>query len=559
VQKSPIMHTEDEIIELGPFDKVTDNSSKRVQRNRFFYQKFNLVILDFIMVQLAFVLSGWIFGTHFYLTGDFTQFVLNFTLSLVILAFFPRLGLYSYHIVFLRKKHLTSLIKSFTLSFLSLGIVFSICLSTRQFNDNYLITLIFMIAIGMMLLSRFLWDQLIDIIDSIGVSLLIIGFIGIVSPDSNGIEIINFQMISISYLFAVVFLVANRYFLIHIVFKIWLRHRFRRQVAIVGSDEEAKSIINHIIHFNAPYWVVGIVTEADLNVSISKKNLGTLEKLPDIVAQYNIDEIIVTDEKIKKRVLISLLDYSTTEKITVWFPPKLMPIIDMKLYIDNFCGLKMIRLCSQKNSWLYNRIKHSFDAIVTLPVFLILLPIFSIIALSIKLSCPGPVFYRAKAVGKDGKIFTMYKFRSMRENIDPNIHKSFVTKLIKGEISNREKKDQPLKIADDPRVTSVGKFLRKFSLDELPQLINVLKGDMSLVGPRPCLPYEYEIYLEWHKKRTSIRPGITGIWQVAGRSSVLFEDMIIMDLYYIYNRSITLDLSILYETIFAVLERRGAY
>jgi undecaprenyl-phosphate galactose phosphotransferase len=379
------------------------------------------------------------------------------------------------------------------------------------------------------------------------------------SPDSNGIEIINFQMISIGFLFAVVILVANRYFLVHIVCKIWLRHRFRRQVVIIGSDEEAKSIINHIIHFNAPYWVVGIVDESDLNVFTSKKNLGALEKLPDIVDQYNIDEIIVTDEKIEKRVLISLLDYSTTEKIPVWFPPKLMPIIDIKLYIDNFCGLKMIRLCSQKNPWLYHKIKHTIDAIVTLSAAVILLPIFLIIALSIKLNSSGPVFYRAMAVGKNGKKFRMFKFRSMRENIDSGIHKSYVTKLIKGEISNRGKKDQPLKITDDPRITSVGKFLRKFSLDELPQLINVFLGHMSLVGPRPCLPYEYEIYLEWHKKRTSIRPGITGIWQVAGRSAVLFEDMILMDLYYIYNRSITLDLSILYETIFVVFGNRGAY
>ena len=182
-----------------------------------------------------------------------------------------------------------------------------------------------------------------------------------------------------------------------------------------------------------------------------------------------------------------------------------------------------------------------------------------IIAFSIKLNSPGPVFYTATAVGKNGKKFKMYKFRSMRENMNSDIHKNYVTKLIKGEISNGGKKDQPLKIVDDPRITSVGKFLRKYSLDELPQLINVIKGDMSLVGPRPCLPYEYEIYLEWHKKRTSIRPGITGIWQVAGRSSVLFEDMILMDLYYIYNRRISLDFSILYETIFVMFGKQGAY
>jgi len=192
-------------------------------------------------------------------------------------------------------------------------------------------------------------------------------------------------------------------------------------------------------------------------------------------------------------------------------------------------------------------------------MFVLQLPLFIAIAVAIKLNSKGPVFYRAKAVGKNGKIFTMYKFRSMRLNNRSDIHKNYVTKLIKGDISNGDNKEQPLKITDDPRITSVGKFLRKFSLDELPQLINVLKGDMSLVGPRPCLPYEYEIYKDWHKKRMSVRPGITGLWQVAGRSSVVFEDMILLDLYYIYNRSFTIDFSILYETIFVVFGMRGAH
>ena len=153
----------------------------------------------------------------------------------------------------------------------------------------------------------------------------------------------------------------------------------------------------------------------------------------------------------------------------------------------------------------------------------------------------------------------MYKFRSMTDNISSEIHKNFVTKLIKGEIGRESVKDQPLKISDDPRVTRVGNILRKFSLDELPQLINVLKGDVSLVGPRPCLPYEYELYKDWYKKRAAVRGGITGIWQVAGRSVVSFEEMILFDLYYIYNRNLILDFRILFETIFVVLRKRGAY
>jgi lipopolysaccharide/colanic/teichoic acid biosynthesis glycosyltransferase len=115
------------------------------------------------------------------------------------------------------------------------------------------------------------------------------------------------------------------------------------------------------------------------------------------------------------------------------------------------------------------------------------------------------------------------------------------------------------KLTEDVRITWVGRFIRKWSLDELPQLINVLKGDMRLIGPRPCLPYEYELYEDWHKKRTCIRPGITGLWQVAGRSRVTFDEMIIMDLYYIYNKGLLIDLKILYETLFAVVGKKGAY
>jgi len=325
------------------------------------------------------------------------------------------------------------------------------------------------------------------------------------------------------------------------------------------GGQRAKNIINHIVTHNAPYWVAGIVGESVPDISLPKHRLGAINRLPDIVEQNKIEEIIVTDENIDKVTLISLLDYCTNKGLTVWFPQKLMPIIGVKLNIDNFCNLQMIRLCSQKNTWLFNKIKHGLDALMALLIFVLLSPLFLLISVAIKLNSKGSVFYRDQAVGKNGRIFTMYKFRSMRENNGSDIHKKYVTKLIKGEISNENSKDQPLKITNDPRVTTVGKLLRKLSLDELPQLINVLKGEMSLVGPRPCLPYEYEIYQNWHKKRSSVRPGITGLWQVAGRSAVTFEDMILLDLYYIYNRGLSLDFSILYETIFAVLGKRGAH
>jgi lipopolysaccharide/colanic/teichoic acid biosynthesis glycosyltransferase len=231
----------------------------------------------------------------------------------------------------------------------------------------------------------------------------------------------------------------------------------------------------------------------------------------------------------------------------------------MKLIPDNFCGLPMIRLCSQKNSWLFGKMKYAVDALITLPATLLLLPFFALTALAIKANSKGPVFYRANAIGKNGNPFTMYKFRSMRVNGGSDIHKNYVTRLIKGEIRPETENGRPLKVTEDPRITKVGHVLRKTSMDELPQILNVLRGEMSLVGPRPCLPYEFEIYKDWHKKRLSVRPGITGLWQVAGRSAVAFEDMVLLDLYYVYNRNFSLDMNVIYETIFAVLAKKGAH
>jgi len=553
------MRTEEEALKSAQFDKAYDSPSKKIMRNRFFSYKFGLAIHDLIIVLLAFGLGGLITDFSFYMEGDFSQASILCILSLVVISFFPTFNLYSYHIIFLRKKHLASIGKSLCWGLFTLGITIAILMWVQHVSDYYLIAIIFPIAIGMMLLSRFLWNQMLNIIKSIGFSFLIVGMIGLLIQDENLIYMTNWWSISVGFLLSVIILTVTRYFVVHVVYNSWMRRSFRRQVAIVGSDEEAKRITNHIVDNNAPYWITGIVGEYGLDISVPKDRLGALNKLPEIVEQNKIDEIIVTDENIDKTTLNFLLDYCTNEGIAVWFPQKLMPIIGMKLNIDNFCDLQMIRLCSQKYNWLFDKIKHGLDALITLPMFVLHLPLFIAIAVAIKLNSKGPVFYRAKAVGKNGKIFTMYKFRSMRVNINSDIHKDYVTKLIKGEISKGDNKDQPLKITDDPRITSVGKILRKFSLDELPQLINVLKGDMSLVGPRPCLPYEYEIYKDWHKKRMSVRPGITGLWQVAGRSSVVFEDMILLDLYYIYNRSLTIDFSILYETIFVVFGMRGAH
>ena len=333
-------------------------------------------------------------------------------------------------------------------------------------------------------------------------------------------------------------------------------------MVIIGSNEEATQITNYMIKNDAPFYVKGFVasgTDGVLECTVSKTCLGDVNQLPKIATSTEINDIVVTDENIDKELLLRILDYCIEQRLNVWFPPKLLPIINIKIQPDSLCGLPMIKLGTQKRSWLFDKVKHGLDAIITLPLAILLLPVYFIIAIAIKLNSEGSVLYKANMIGKNAKIFKMYKFRTMISGTDFAIHKEFVTKLIKGEIGVKGIDAQKLKITDDPRVTSVGRILRKFSLDELPQLINVLKGEMSLVGPRPCTSYEFEHYKEWHKKRIIVRPGITGVWQVTGRSEVAFEDMILLDLYYIYNRSVLLDFQVLMETANAVLKQKGAF
>jgi exopolysaccharide biosynthesis polyprenyl glycosylphosphotransferase len=189
-------------------------------------------------------------------------------------------------------------------------------------------------------------------------------------------------------------------------------------------------------------------------------------------------------------------------------------------------------------------------------------PIFGAIALAIRVTSRGPVLFKQERLGHYGKPFVVFKFRSMRTNCDAKIHQQYVSQFISGQVDDDSKasKKPVFKIQEDPRVTAVGKFLRKTSLDELPQFWNVLRGDMSLVGPRPPIAYEYKAYEVWHRRRVlEIKPGLTGLWQVEGRSRTRFDDMVRLDLKYARSWSLWLDLKILAQTPAAVIQGEGAH
>jgi exopolysaccharide biosynthesis polyprenyl glycosylphosphotransferase len=207
-------------------------------------------------------------------------------------------------------------------------------------------------------------------------------------------------------------------------------------------------------------------------------------------------------------------------------------------------------------------VKRTLDILGSSLALLIFSPIFLLIAIAIKLSSEGPIFFRQKRIGQYGAMFTFLKFRSMYVNNDASVHKEYVQQLIAGEAerNGNENGEGVFKITNDPRITSIGKLLRRASLDELPQFINVLRGEMSLVGPRPPVAYEVEAYDVWHRRRIlEAKPGITGLWQVNGRSRVKFDDMVRLDLQYAKTWSPWLDVKILLRTPGAVISGGGAY
>jgi lipopolysaccharide/colanic/teichoic acid biosynthesis glycosyltransferase len=209
-----------------------------------------------------------------------------------------------------------------------------------------------------------------------------------------------------------------------------------------------------------------------------------------------------------------------------------------------------------KRNTSFHIMKRVIDIAGSLSALILLSPLFVLLALLVKCTSPGPVFFKQKRLGLMGRQFDFLKFRSMHAGNDPEIHKKYIASLIQ----NKQSGSGVFKIQNDPRITRLGRFLRKSSLDEIPQFLNVLRGEMSMVGPRPPIPYEMEKYKCWHKRRVlEVKPGITGLWQVKGRSRTTFDEMVRLDIRYINEQSPWLDTKIVLQTPRAVLSASGAY
>ncbi|MBI5219407.1 MAG: sugar transferase [Bacteroidia bacterium] len=225
-----------------------------------------------------------------------------------------------------------------------------------------------------------------------------------------------------------------------------------------------------------------------------------------------------------------------------------------EIFAEQLNDCRQIRAYSQfhrKTDYsIFEFVKRVFDVLISVSLIFILLPFWLFIILVIKITSRGPVLYKAKVIGLDEREFIMYKFRSMYYRSSHQKHEKLVIDIIK---NNKPTE----KIKSDSRITRFGKFMRKYSIDEFPQLINVIRGEMSLIGPRPCLPYEYEVMNVWHRKRFAIKPGISGLWQILGRNKIRFNEQIALDIFYIDNRSLKLDIEILFNTLPVIFLGRG--
>jgi undecaprenyl-phosphate galactose phosphotransferase len=355
-------------------------------------------------------------------------------------------------------------------------------------------------------------------------------------------------------------LISIRVILIPATLGFFTKHKkIYKNVVIVGTGKTAKLLATRLGFENI--YGIKIFGFIDDHKKIGEevidgiKVIGTIQQLQAINDNHEIHEVVIAIDEISYENLLNIIDISNELKVFVKITSDLFNIIPRKLVTEKYSGIPIINVSPKVNDNLNIIFKRVFDVTASSLGLIVLSPMLIIIASLIKLTSKGPVLYSQTRIGKDGKPFPFYKFRSMTvTNENDAERQKMMLEFMK---ADSHKKGTDTKVINNKRVTKIGKFIRKTSLDELPQLFNVIKGDMSLVGPRPCLPYEYNNYEEWQKRRHEIIPGCTGVWQVSGRGNVSFNDSVILDLYYIKNMSPWLDLQIILKTIPVMIFARG--
>ncbi len=319
----------------------------------------------------------------------------------------------------------------------------------------------------------------------------------------------------------------------------------RPRAVVVGANALGQEVAGELAQ---RFEVIGYVDNgSDLDGALDRPLISAIADLESIVRSQGVDELIVALPADRREQVTRIIARGFGRSVNVKVLQEFGEHLPRQVELGRFGARPYIGYAPvARVTW----VKRALDLCLGMLAVVVLSPVIVGAAIAVKLDSPGPVFYRQRRVGRDSKEFEMLKFRSMCTGADAMV----------SVLSEKNEASGPLfKIRKDPRITRVGRFLRRFSLDELPQLFNVLRGDMSLVGPRPPLPAEVDKYEEWQLGRLQAMPGMTGLWQVSGRSEVPFKDMVRLDLHYVRNWSVGLDLEIMLRTVPAVLSNHGAY
>ncbi len=461
-----------------------------------------LIILDAFLIFISFILAYYFrFRALAFIAADTVPVLgqyLNILVFVVLvwLVLFNLIGLYA-------KKKFVSLIDELALLFLGVS------LST-------------LVLLGLLFLYREFWFSRLVIANAWWIALLLLG--------SLRVALSGFQRF------------------------LRLRGWGVKKALILGAGEMGRVLAERISQDKAlGYKVIGFLDDDPVKSGKTYHDipvLGEVSRIKEIIERGKIEEIIIASSRFPAEKVLDIITECEKYGIEFKIVPGILELIASRVDMDELGGVPLLTVSEIQLKGFKALVKRTADVLLSAFGILILSPVFLVFAILVKLTSEGPVLFYQQRVGLDGRTFQMIKFRSMIKDAERLFPKLEPLSEVEGNL---------FKMKEDPRITPLGKFMRQFSIDELPQLINVLLGQMSMVGPRPPLPGEVEKYSAWHKKRLRVRPGITGPWQVAGRSLLPFEEMVRLDIFYIENWSLWLDFKILLRTIPVVLFGSGAY
>jgi exopolysaccharide biosynthesis polyprenyl glycosylphosphotransferase len=350
-----------------------------------------------------------------------------------------------------------------------------------------------------------------------------------------------------------------------LTFRLFARFAMRRRLAyiqntvIVGAGDVGQLVGKKLLHH--PEYGMNLVGFVDDDPRRPRHDLGNLnlfgspELLPEIVSTFDVERVIVAFSREPHERTLDLVRSLTEQDVQVDIVPRLFEVMRPDMDVHSVEGMPLLGLAPVRLSRSARTLKRVMDVVGAALSLVLLAPFFGVVAALIKLDSRGPVFFRQMRVGEDGTLFRIWKFRTM--TVDADSRKQEVAHLNKHRAPGGD--PRMFKIPSDPRTTRVGSPLRRYSLDELPQLLNVLAGEMSLVGPRPLIPEESQYVNDWARRRLALRPGITGLWQVLGRSDIPFDEMVSLDYMYINTWSLWNDCRLLARTVPVVLRSKGGY